>query len=146
MCWVDNSTVPVAAEFDVFDHFSIMKKSLNNRLHAEIPLGNMPSQPLTSICTKRHYLRQALYMLLIGNYNSSVSYRTIQVLLQSAVVLLNGIMGGGRGGSNSFALQVTNCLEIMSNIFLILTGILTFPSLMLLSGLRPLTPQGQVTR
>ncbi len=38
-----------------------MSKSLHNQLHAEIPLRNIPSQPLTSICTKRHNLRKALY-------------------------------------------------------------------------------------
>ena len=41
----------------------VMSQSLNNWLHGEIPLGNIPNQPLTSICTKRHDLWQALYAL-----------------------------------------------------------------------------------
>ncbi len=48
----------------------VLSKSLNNQLHAEIPLGNIPSQPLTSICTKQHYLRQALYNRLTGLQSS----------------------------------------------------------------------------
>ena len=38
----------------------VMSQCLNNQLHVEIPLGNIPRLRLTSICTKRHYLRQAL--------------------------------------------------------------------------------------
>ncbi len=44
----------------------VMSQCLNNQLHAKMPLGNIPSQHLTPIRTKWHYLRQA--PCVIGTY------------------------------------------------------------------------------
>ncbi len=52
----------------------VMSQSLNDQLHTEIHVRNIPSQRMTSICTQRHYCRLSWDTIFIETELSSLPF------------------------------------------------------------------------